>query len=145
MAEKRIGETAFKVEPLLATDALILQARVMKLIGPALSKFGAIMKGYGSDKTSDEKAQSDAAAIEAFASIFINADPKDLANLIKDLCQTARIRRPSGSYDPVDFDGDMTDKQKDIIPLVVLVLREQFGDFFSGLPGLGNLGFQGKP
>lgn len=144
MAEKKIGQTTFRVDPLLATNALILQARVMKMVGPALSKFGAIMKGVGSDKTEEAKAQSDAAAISAFVDIFIHADPNDLANLLKDLCQTARILRPSGSYDPVDFDGDMTERQKDIVPLVVFVLREQFGDFFSGLPGLGNLGFQAK-
>lgn len=139
MAEKKIGDNTYRVDPLLATKALLLQARVMRVVGPALSKFGEVMQGVGPKKTEEEKAKGNAAAIEAFASIFAQSRPEELAELIKDLCQVARIRRPSGVYDPVDFDGDMSDKQRDIIPLAVFVLREQFGDFFSGLPGLGSL------
>jgi hypothetical protein len=46
--------------------------------------------------------------------------------------EIAKIRRPSGAYDPVDMDGDYVGRLGDIIPVAVFVLSEQFGDFFSG-------------
>jgi hypothetical protein len=140
VAEKKINGRTFKVEPLLATKALVLQARLARLAGPAIARLGEIMQGYGRDKTDEEKARSNTAAISAFSSIFAEADPEELAALVKEVIEIAMIRRESGEYFPVDLDGDLTGHASDIIPLVVFVLREQFGDFFSALPGLGALG-----
>jgi hypothetical protein len=135
MGETKINGRTFRVEPMLATKALVLQARLFKLAGPAIARLPEIMSGYGGDE--EAQRHSNAAAISAFASIFAESHPEDLAGLIQEVAQIASIRRPSGSYDRVDFDGDMTGHGADLIPLVVFVLREQFGDFFSGLPGLG--------
>lgn len=140
MAEKKINGRTFRTEPLLATQALTLQARLFKAIGPALNRFGEVMQGYGKDKSEEEKAKSNAAALRALTDIFTQSNPNEIANLIKDIVEVAQIKRDSGVYEQCDFDGDFTGKQKDIIPIVLFVLREQFGDFFSGLPGLGDLG-----
>lgn len=142
MAEKIINGRTFKVQPLLATDALVLQARLFKALGPAMQHFGEVMKGHGEGKSEDEKNASNAAALSALASIFSQGEPQQIAQLIKDIVQVAQIRRPSGDYDHVDLDGDMTGNQKDLFPLILFVLREQFADFFSGLPVLGSLGKQ---
>jgi hypothetical protein len=140
MAEKKINGRDFSCEPMRATEAMLLQARLLKLVGPALDRLGDVMKGHGEDKSEADKAASNNAAISALVGIFNNSNPVDVANLIRDVVQLAKIRSPSGSIDHVDMDSDMTGNLKDIIPLVVFVLREQFGYFFGGMPGLGSLG-----
>lgn len=140
MAEKKINGRTFRTEPMLATPALVLQARIFKTLGPAVARIGEIMGGFGTDKTEEQKARSNAAAIGALTDIFVQAKPEEMAGLFKDIIEVAQIKRDSGVYENCDFDGDFTGKQKDIIPVVTFVLREQFGDFFSGLPGLGTLG-----
>lgn len=135
MGETKINGRTFRVEPMLAMKALVLQARLFRVAGPAIARLPEIMAGYGGDE--EAQRHSNAAAISAFAAIFSDSQPEELASLIREVSEIATIRRPSGTYDRLDFDGDMTGHQADLIPLVVFVLREQFGDFFSGLPGLG--------
>ena len=139
MAEKKIGNRYFKTEPLLAMDALVLQGRLLKAVGPGVARLGDVLKGHGEDKTEEQKAASNGAAIEALAAIFSQGDPAQLATLIKDVVEVAQIKRPSGVYETCDLDGDFTGQQKDLFPVVAFVLREQFGDFFGGLPGIGSL------
>lgn len=144
MAEKKINGRTFKVDKMLATEALVLQARVVKIAGPALEKLGVIMQGQGSDKTPEQKAASDAAALTAIVQVFAQADPVQLVDLLRDIVAVAHIRRPSGNYDPCDIDGDFTENQGDIFPVVLFVLQEQFSSFFSGLLGSGNPGSKAK-
>lgn len=139
MAEKKINNRTFKAEPMLATDSIILQARLFKALGPAVGSFGEMMKGHGEGKTPEEKAKSDAAAIGALAAVFAQSKPEEIAGLVKDLVESCQIRRPSGDYDKCDLDGDFTQNKGDIMPVVWFALQEQFGDFFAGLPGIGNL------
>lgn len=139
MAEKKINDRTFRVEPMLAMDALVLQARLFKALGPAMASFSEVMKGHGEGKTEEEKNKSNAAALVALANIFAHGEPQQIAELIRDIVQIAELRRPSGDYSSVDLDGDLTGKQKDLFPIILFVLREQFADFFSGLPGLGKL------
>ena len=131
MAEKKINGRTFRVAPLLATQAIVLQARLLKVAGPAIGHLGAAL-----DRSDTEKANS--AALKALASIFEESEPVALAQLVKDVVESAQILRQSGAYDQVDFDGDFTGYQKDIIPVVLFVLQEQFGDFFSASLALGN-------
>lgn len=140
MAEKKINGRTFKTEPMLATQALVLQARLFKALGPAVSRIGDVMQGYGSDKTEEQKQRSNMAAVAALTEIFTQSNPEDIAQLVKDVVEVAQIKRDSGNYDHCDLDGDFTGRQKDLIPVVAFVLREQFGDFFGGLPGLGTPG-----
>lgn len=139
MAEKKINGRTFKTEPMLAMDSLVLQGRLFKAVGPAIAKLGDVLKGRGENATPEEKAASDASAIAAFAAIFSNSEPKQLAELIRDVIEVAMIKGDSGDYRQCDFDGDFTGQQKDIVPVVMWVLGVQYGDFFAGLPGIGNL------
>jgi len=139
MAEKKINGRTFKTAPLLATEAIVLQARLMKAAGPAVGRVGEVFAGMGKDATADDKAKANGAAIAAFSEIFARNDPHELAGLLKDVVQTTQILRPSG-YGDVDFDGDFSgDGLGDVLPVTVWALREQFGPFFSGLLGSGNL------
>lgn len=146
MAEKKINGRTFRVSPLLATKSMILKARLMKAAGPALSNLGNVLSGLGKNKTMEQKLAANNAAVAAFSEIFSQADPLELATLIKDVLEVAQIERAAGDYGQVDFDGDFTEHERDIIPVMVFVLGEQFGDFFAGLPGIGSLGSQqGSP
>jgi hypothetical protein len=140
MAEKKINGRDFVVEPMLATQAMLLQARLIKAVGPALSRLGDVMAGYGKDKSEADKDAANAAAMSALADVFSKANPVEVAGLIRDVVEIAHIRSPSGAVDHVDMDGDMTGHLQDVMPLVVFVLREQFADFFAATPGLGNPG-----
>lgn len=136
MAEKKINGRTFKTEPVLATQAIIMEARLASIASHALHRLPEILRGIGNDKPQEAKEQAAAAAIQAFGSVFANTDPEQLAELISDVLKMGMIKRESGSYDPIDLDGDFTGRQKDLIPVVVWVLQEQFGDFFSDLPGV---------
>jgi len=136
MAEKKIGSRTFKVEPLLATEAIRLQMRLVKAIGPAISRLPEIFAGIGKDAAAKEKANG--AAVSAMADIIGKMEPDDAADLVKDIVQVAMIKRPSGAYDQVDMDGDFTGSLGDIIPVATFVLQEQFAEVFSGARGSGS-------
>lgn len=141
MAEKKIGKPGrvFSTHPIKAFDAIVLQARLMKVLGGAIDRLPTILAGAGSDVPPEAKAASDAAAIAAIADIFTKVEPTQLATLIKDVVELAAIKRPSGSVEQVELDVDFEGHQGDIIPVVVFVLREQFGDFFGDVLASGNL------
>lgn len=125
--EKRIDGTTFKVEPLLATEAIKLQIRLLKAIGPAMDRLPEILV----NRRKGEEDKSNAAAISAFADIFNRADPDEMTALVKDVVEIAMIQRPSKSYDPVDIDGDFTGKLDLLMKVAVFVLQEQFAAFFT--------------
>lgn len=139
MAEKKFSGRTFKTEPMLASRALVLQARIIKLIGPGVVNFKEIMASFGSEANEEKKAEGTAFAIKALTDIFSAAEPEAMVGLLKDILQEGMILRPSGSYDPVDLDGDFINHQGDIFPVVAFILLEQFSSFFTGLRGIGNL------
>jgi hypothetical protein len=136
VAEKKIGSRTFKVEPLLATEAIRLQMRLAKAIGPAISRLPEIFAGMGKDQAAKEKAN--ATAIAAVSEIIGGMKADDAADLVRDIVQVAMVKRPSGAYDQVDMDGDFTGQLGDIIPVATFVLQEQFGEVFSGARGNGS-------
>ncbi len=132
MAEKKINGVEYKVDPLLATRALVLQARLLRAAGPLAAKLPGILASRREGASIEERAAADTEALVAITGIFEAIHPEELASLVKDIVEIAKVKRPSGSYDQVDLDGDFSGKLGDIIPVAVFVLKEQFGDFFSG-------------
>lgn len=137
MAEKKINNRVFSVTPMLATQSMILKARLMKVAAPVLASLGVVLGGAAEGGEAKEAAEGQALA--ALASLFEKAEPVALATLVKDVIETASIQRPSGMYDKIDFDGDFTGHDGDVIPVMLFVLQEQFSDFMSGLRALGSL------
>ena len=146
MAERKINGREFQVGQVLATDAVLLQARLMKVIGAGVERLPVILGGIDQKNekgeivkaASDEaKAASRSAAVAAFTDIFMNGDPKIMADLVRDIVQLATVKRPSGAFEQVDMDGDFTDDKGSLFPVVVFVLQEVLGDFFTGLQGNG--------
>lgn len=144
MAERKIGSKTFRVEPLLATEAIKLQVRLLKVIGPAVDKLPAILRGVGENATEEDKIMSDSAAVAAFMAIFQTADPDEFTKLIGDLAQLATVKRPSGTWDVVDLDSEFSGHLGEMVPVILMVLQEQFGSFFSEALALGGRKVPGK-
>src|SRR5690554_281632 len=131
MAEKKFGDRHFRSQPLLATRSWLIKERLARLFARAglEDRLPAMMAGFGK-ADGPEAAASNAAAIAAFTSVFDRTPEGEITNLVKDLCEIAEIRQASGGYTPVDFDRDFTGHDGDVLPVVVWIVREQFGDFF---------------
>lgn len=131
MALKKINGTTYKVEPLMATKALLLQGRILKLAGAAIERLPAIFGGIDAKASDEAKAASNAASIQAFSDLFMKNDTAEIVALLADLCSVAMIERPSKDWSTVDFDGDMTDRPADVMELALFVAQEQFTSFFG--------------
>lgn len=131
MAEKKIGNMVVKVDRPLATDALILKARLLRAAGGLAEKLPSILASRREGASDEERAKADADALTAITGIFDRISPQDYAALVGDIVSLGKAQRPSGIYDPLDLDGDFSNNLGAIIPVVVFVLKETFGDFFS--------------
>lgn len=141
MAEKKIGGRTFRVGHVLATDAIKLQVRLLKVIGGGVDRLPTILAGMGEKGKADPeaKAASDAAAVAALADIFSKADADGVARLISDILSMAQLNNPSGAWEEVNIDQDFTQNKRDLFPVAAFVLQEVLGDFFAGALGSGGL------
>lgn len=140
MADKKIGDRYFRAGDALATDAIRLQVRLMKFIGPALESLPAVFAARAADATDQQKKESDAAAIKAISGIFATADPDQVVSLIEDICGMAKISYDGkGAWDDIVVDQEFSGQNShDLIPVVIFVLKETLGDFFSGALASGS-------
>lgn len=136
MAEKKINGRLFKVDQILAMDALELQGRLLKVLGPAMGRLPELMALAGGKNANNE--QASVTAVQIMMDVFSNVSSKEYSTLIKDIVELAKVQRPSGHFDQVDLDGDFTGELGTLYPVVFFVLQEQFSDFFSGLLGNGS-------
>ncbi|MFY0735615.1 phage tail assembly chaperone [Aurantimonas sp. NFXS3] len=150
MAEKKIDGVLYSVTPILAKRALVLQARLTKVLGPAMP---AMVKAFASrvdpkTATDAQKAEADRIAMEAglqaLRDISESIDPEAFGNLIEDIVQLAEVQE-GGRYRRVIMDQDFTGNLQGILPVVGFVLQEQFGDFFTALTANGARKLPAKP
>lgn len=139
MAEKVIGGRTFKVGEVLATEAILLQARLLQIVGGGLDRLPVILGSRVKEATPEMKAAGDAAAVAALGDICAKAEPKTVVALIGDIVRLAQVQRPSKEWEQVDLDGEFTTAKGDLFPVLIFVLREVLGDFFSGLQASGAL------
>lgn len=141
MAEKKIGNRVFKAGGALATQTIILQARIVRFLGPAVGLLPAIFAARGKDATEAQRQAAEASALGAIKEIFDRSEPEAVAQLVSDICEMAEVSMDGGkSYDRVVFDQDFSDGNvRDIIPATVFILQETLGDFFSGAAASGGL------
>ena len=138
MAEKKIGEHTYKTGVVRATDALKLKARLLKILGNGAKQLPVILRGRGDKATDVEKEKSDNAAVQGLQDIFEAVEPDEFVSIISDIVGLAQVHRPSGTWDQCDLDGQFTQHKGELYPVVLFVLQDVFGDFFTGLAGLGN-------
>jgi hypothetical protein len=132
MAEKKINGMEIKVDKPLATEALKLQARLMSAAGGLAEKLPSILASRSEEATQEQRSKADADAMVALTGVFSKLSPEAYAALVGDIIGMAKIKRPSGQYDPADLDGDFSENLGNIIPVAVFVLKTVFGDFFTG-------------
>ena len=144
MAEKKIAGMEIRVDRPLAMDALRLQARLMKAAGGLAEKMPSILASRRPDASDAEKAKAEAEALTAITGIFTSVSPDEYAALVGDIVGIAKIKRPSGHYEGADLDGDFSENLGAIIPVAVFVLKEVFGDFFSGALANGSRAMTAK-
>ena len=144
MAEKKISNLEVKVDRPLATEALKLQARLMRAAGGLAEKLPSILASRREGASEQERAKADADALTAITGIFERLSPDEYAGLVGDIIAMAKVKRASGQYDQLDLDGDLSDKLGAIVPIATFVLREIFGDFFSGALVSGGPSLAGK-
>jgi hypothetical protein len=141
MSEKVIGDRTFKAGMVLATDAIKLQIRLVKLIGPALETLPDVFAGRADGASPEDQEKANAAAIRAIAGIFDKADPDAVVGLMKDIFAHAMVSPNKGqSYEEVSFDHEFSGPgAKNLFPALVFILREVLGDFFPDALASGNL------
>ena len=146
MGERKIGDRVFKAGDVLATDAIKLQIRLMKLIGPALENLPSIFAGKAQGASAEAQAKADQSAIAAIAGIFEKADPDAVVELVQDICALAMVSSDSGrSYNPIEFDHEFSGaNMRHMIPAVLFILQETLGDFFTGALASGSRAMTGK-
>lgn len=136
MADKKIGGNYYRVSPILATEAMRLQVRLLNIAGPAVKALPAILAAR---KGSGDAAGAEQAGLEAISAVFTTADPERVTDFITDVCEKAEISEDGKVYEPLVFDHHMSDDQKSILPVTFFVLKELLGDFFTGALEAGNL------
>lgn len=144
MAEAKIKGMEIRVDRPLASEALKLQARLMRAAGGLAEKLPAILASRRPDASADERAKAETDALTAVTGVFNSISPDDYAELVGDILSLAKIKGPSGQYDQADLDSDFSNNLGAIIPVAVFVLRETFGDFFSGALANGNRAAKGR-
>lgn len=149
MAERKIHGMEVRVDRPLATVALKLQARLMKaaggdiqsLIEAGLSALNSAVEMKAAEESKDERriAEAKENTIKAggkllgfVSEIFQRLSPDEYTDLVGDIIGLAKIKGPSGTYNDADLDSCFSENLGAIIPVVAFVLKEVFGDFFSG-------------
>lgn len=131
MAEKKFApDFELRCDKPLATEALKLQARLMRAAGGFAEKLPGIIGAVKAGATEEARVKANGEALGAISDVFGRLTPDEYASLVSDIVGLAQIKRPSG-YDRLDLDGDMSDRLGMIIPVCAWVLKEVLGDFFS--------------
>lgn len=132
MPEKKIGTMTFRCEKMLATESLLLQARMARMIGPGLQRF---MAAASAEETEDAAGNR---LVDAFAEIFQRNKPEEVVTLLKDIASIASVRTESGAEIRVNIDELFTDDMPSLLILIAWVVEVQFRDFFTALLATGN-------
>lgn len=139
MAEKKIGSRLYRVDKVLASDAIRLQANLLQFVGKAVDHLPAILAGAGTGKTKEQQSASNAALVASIGSIAASADPDLMVRFFEQCLRHVMIQRPSKAWEVADLDGDFTDAPGDLYPVLGFMLKEVLGDFFAGLGASGVL------
>lgn len=140
MAERKFSGRTIKVGVVLATPAVTLQMRLMKVVGAGVERLPVILSGRGEEATEEQKTVSNAAAVAAFTDIFSNADPEEMVDMIQFILSFGSIERPSGETSRLDMDGDFSSENAcDLYPVVIFILQAVLKDFFTGLLASGKV------
>ena len=127
-----INGRQYEVKQLLATQTVMLQARLLKIVGPGMEELKVLLSG-----NIDEMMQAQV-ALAGMGKIFADCDPRAVTGFIKDVVESCRVkRRDSGQMGDVIMDADFSGKTNDLFKLLFFALKDMFGEFFTELQVAG--------
>lgn len=138
MAERKINNNTYRVEPLPAGEAIELFADIMLIVGPAAGRLPAIIIAM-SETGEGGTVMTDVAAIAAMSDIVKASSPAAVRKLVDRIASVAKVQSSSGEFDKVSLDEDF-ERPFDAIPVLRFVIEEQFSDFFTASAGSGIFG-----
>ena len=133
MAEKQIGSRTFRCEKLKVREAVRLQMRLGKTLGPALPALAEVIR-------IEDEAERDRRALEAIGAFFAAANAEEAESLVFDLCAVARVQiGGTGNYEPVIPDHHLEDPMM-AYQVAVFVVTVQFAGFTDAISRLSSGG-----
>lgn len=145
MAEIKIGGREYRTAPLPAKEAVALYIDLNRIAGKAKDHLPGLFLQSMSENDPDalmSKALTEQLLIFiSLTEVLEKTSTPEIIGLLDRIVRVAEIKRPSGAYDPCDFDGDFSGQHlKDLFPIVRWVVSEQFRDFFTESADGGLLG-----
>ncbi|WP_136625138.1 phage tail assembly chaperone [Aureimonas flava] len=137
MAEKKFGNRLFKVDQPLATQAIVMQGRLLRLIGPASDKLPALFDPANRKGPADQTAALRIMGV--LVEVFGHTEPEATAALLGDIVKMAQVKGANGRYEQADIDTEFSSDPGELYAVVAWILRETLGPFFSGLVANGSL------
>lgn len=137
MAEKKFGNRTFRVKQPLATQAIVMQGRLLRLIGPASHKLPELFDPANRNGPADQTVALKIVGV--LLEVFSRSEPEATAALIGDIIAMSEVKGASGKYDQADIDTEFSSDPGELYAVVAWILREVFGPFFSGLTANGSL------
>ena len=117
-----LGGVDYKITPFVATKGLVIEVKLVKLLGPAFMELQKAAQGDGSE---------DAVLGEAINVLIGQMDKVDVVSLIKEL-----VSNVSKGTMAINFDQEFAQRYGVLFDLIKEVLKVNFSDVFSKL-GLG--------
>lgn len=136
MAEKKIeGFGVIRTSPIMASEAIALYCDMMRIVGTGANRLPALLLGSAIDDV-----MADVAILSALTDILRGTPTDEVNATIGKILACGQMQRPSKAWETIELDLDFSDgKIKYLIPVVRFLLKEQFGDFFTGSAGNGIL------
>ena len=126
MSEMSLDGLTYKVKPVLATNAMKIQVRLMKMVGNAADELMELQ---------NEKDGVEVKLGAALIKCFGNADPNEFVSLANAILENVQVMQPSGEYRSVDINADFTGKMSVLYKVIFFAIKDMFGDFFGGSLG----------
>ena len=123
----------YEVKPLLATETVMLQTRLLKIVGPGMEELKELLSG-----STDEMMKAQV-ALAGMGKIFADCDPRAVTTFIKDVVESCKIKRESGQTGDVIMDVDFSGKTNELFKLLFFALKDMFGEFFTELQVAGQV------
>lgn len=120
-----INGTDYRIDRPLATKAIALHERIVRLLGPGAAGLAEAFVARGDDS------KSDAAAADGFAAMIRTSEPGDMAALLKELVGMGEVKNTNGDWVRIDMDAVFTDRPADLYPVAFAFGRKVVAPFID--------------
>lgn len=145
MPDKKIGEKYFRAAKMKVREAVRLQMRLARLLGPSFAEFADIIKMEAGSQIDEDV--RDRRVMEVIGSFFASTDTEEAESILFNLCELAQVRvNDTNSYENVIPDMHLGDALN-VYQLAMFVVGEQFGSFMAAVsrPTVGETATTERP